>query len=412
MTENSLIKRLAASKGLSITLDCIGIFSAASFLLVILYQDFFIKLIPNCYTGFAVAGFIKCEGGFFIELFGAYLHFFSPLSIGILILAVYGLGVSLIELKLLAFFFQLIYILLAILAVFTTIRILFKTLRKFIKYKLSSQIISSLLILFLIALPSLMARGVKMTVMPSESSGKMINVDMWHAEFSMPRKYLDNWSITDIKRPSSKPSAFIHHLRSGNTAYPFAVFDVTFEEIKETANEKSANILNGQEGVRIRVSPHYDILSEQDLFAEREKFIKGHIKRTYNEDKKPIYDPPYKTINDWELYKPNPLSVGFKADIYVARNEDRQITNILECVPDDWCIKYIGDVKAKTAWQYNQCKTDEECQNCPRVCTDKSYGTGRFLIGYSFDKKYMDQYFEYHKLIIEFVESFITKERE
>lgn len=59
------------------------------------------------------------------------------------------------------------------------------------------------LILFLVALPSLIASGIMMAYIPPRFVNTTITMDMWHAEFNIPRPYLKDWELFWFGFPKS-----------------------------------------------------------------------------------------------------------------------------------------------------------------------------------------------------------------
>lgn len=284
----------------------------------------------------------------------------------------------------------------------TSFRIIYKILKRLTwkraAYSGKERLIASLLLLISLT-PVLSILAVKFYVEPPKSSGRIITVDMWHSQLNIPRYYLEDWSLINIERPATEPRGTLGHpIHGRRKANPFANLYVSYKEIDPSLTE--------DEKISIRLVPHYSLLNEVELFQKREDYLQSVIKKTYRRKVEgfkvdhPLYEPVEVTEN-WEIYKSAVDASGYEPDIYVHKNDQGKIENILECTPRGHCAKKRGP----NSWSLPKCKNEDECLKCTRICEDNSFGNTENFISYSFDKKYLDTYFDRHQKILNFIAS-------
>ena len=391
-----MLKKIYNSKYTSIALDAIGIFSLASFIFLGLYLRFIVDIIPSCYFTDALIVYVECGNGFWDGVLKFYFQFFSPFLIMWMVpLLGYGLVMSLLSFKILPFLTSLLLTTVLLISIITSIRIAYKILKRLTwwtgGYEQKDRALA-LMLSVLILIPSAVAMGLKYYLAPPQSSDRIITIDMWHNEFSIQRHYLHDWSLVDIERPAQEPSAFASIGRRGRNIHPFASIDISYNEIDPSFDEGKK--------VRIGIAPHYNLMTEQGLYKKREKYLEG--KKARQSRGEALY-APVQRLPHWELYEPvKPLI--YERNILIHRNAQGQIENILECTPKTHCAQRMG----LSGTRLPKCKTPEECENCSRVCDESSFGTTTMNVRYTFDKKYLDSYFDRHKKIIEFVNTHTT----
>lgn len=368
-----MLEKLWNSKYLSWILDVLGIFSLASFLVLGLFLSFIVDVYPSCYFANATIVYVECDKGLLSGFLKFYFQFFSPLTVSIVLLFSYGLFVSAAQLNFFAFLYILFLFSSALLPIVLAFRIIFKISKRLLwkrgAYETKDRHVAMLMLLFVLC-PSVFVLALKSYIVPPQSSARIITVDMWHSKLSFPRYQLKDWSLTDIERPAVEPNGFSHLMYPREKLSPFMNLDISYREIDPS--------FVGEEKISIRLVPHYNVLSEEALFQKREEYLQGEFKKQYRkrEEKFKIVHPLYESvekIKDWEIYKSAIDAPGNNPDIYVHRNEQGEIQNILECIPR-------------------------------AHCAEKSFGTAQYRISYSFDKKYLDSYFDRHQKIINFIE--------
>ncbi len=390
-----MLKKIWNSKYLSWGLDAVGIFSLASFIMLGFFLRFIVDILPSCYFTDALIVYVECGTGFTGGFLKFYFQFFSPLIAWIVPLMVYSLVVSAATLRIIQFFTSLLFCGVILLAIIMSFRMIYRISKRLLWRRSAyspKERHMALAILLLALSPSILAWTVKYQIRPPQSSSKIITVDMWHSTFSIPRHYLNNWALTEIKRPSKQSSAFENISRRGKTSYPFASIDILYSKIDSSAA--------GNEKTRVSVSPHYNQMSETELYQKREEYLEGKKKRTA---RKELMYAPAKNMGGWEVYEPE-HTVVFEPDIFIHRNDQGNIENILECTPKTHCAKRIS----LSGWSLPKCKNDTKCLDCTRMCKERSFGTQTLNVSYSFDKKYLDRYFDRHDKIINFIESHST----
>jgi len=400
-----MLKKIWNSKYLSWGLDAVGIFSLASFLMLGFFLRFIVDILPSCYFTDALIVYVECGKDFTGGFLKFYFQFFSPLIAWIVPLMGYGLVVSAATLRIVQFFTSLLFCSLILLIIITPFRIIYKISKRLLwkrsAYSAKERHVA-LVILLLALSPSIFAWAVKYYVEPPQSSNRIVTVDMWHSELSFPRNYLQDWSLIDIQRPAEEPRGTPGHpIHSRRKVNPFANLYVSYNEIDPSLTE--------DEKISIRLVPHYNVMSEEALFRKREDYLQAKIKKQYRKKAEgfkidhPLYEPVARTA-DWDIYKSETDTSGYEPDIYVHKNTDGKIQNILECTPRGRCAEKRG----KTGWMLPKCKSEDECQNCTRMCQEQSFGTSEYIVHYSFDKKYLDSYFDRHEKILNFIESHST----
>src|SRR5690606_31134627 len=113
--------------------------------------------------------------------------------------------------------------------------------------------------------------------------------------------------------------------------------------------------------------------------------------------------PAEKTEN-WDIYKPAMDRLVYEPDVYIHRNAENLVESILECTPSGYCAKE----RKSGVWSSSKCYSEEACLSCPKRCQEKSIGTNKLIVQYSFDKKYLDSYFDRHQKILKFLEKHTT----
>ncbi|MDH5721700.1 MAG: hypothetical protein OEY94_00030 [Alphaproteobacteria bacterium] len=400
-----IVKKLISKKRFSLLLDFIGFFCLASFLSITPFLSFLVEVLPGCYYSGQMIIQVKCDNSVWGGFLSLYLMFFSPIVIAAAVLMGYGLFVSLFHFEILQFFWILFLIGVLLLSVFTSFRFIYRTGKTLVVHKKSlikdkeSRI--ALIMLVLVFLPAISVFAYRAYLIPPESSNRFVKMNLWHDKFSVPRKYLKKWPLVDKEKPEVEPSGF--WVIINRSAYPFAQFEIPYDALE----------IQNKGALAVTLRPHYKAFSDKEIFDHRNDFFEKQKKKTHYRDKssKPVYDMPPEKSGNWLIYYAHQIKDrnSIEHDIYLFKNSEGEITNILQCMPDTWCKKEVTR-KNNTYQYYAQCKDEQECKTCKRTCTDNS-NTNKYYVSYAFDKNELDSYFEMRKSILEFILSFaVTKE--
>ena len=393
-----MIKEIRKSKYFSWSLDAIGLISLVSFVVLSFFNSFIVDVLSNCYWTSVLIGYVECGNSFFGEILKLYFILFSLSSFIYFPFLIFGLFHALVSLQLKSFLLSLLFLFLWIIALGASFHIVSKIIKGFRsreEYN-SAKRHKSLLYLLIIFIPVFSILALKYYMKPPEFSKRIITVDMWHEELSFPRHYLEDWSLIDIQRPEKKPAgtpgASIHLERK---VYPFVDLNIGYNEIYPS--------INSNDKIEIRLVPNYSVLSEEILYQMREDYLQDRVQKMYtHSDEKPkVSYPVYGTAErkkDWEVYRSSPNAPSHMPDIYVHRNNNGGIENIVRCTPKRRCLERAED-------GYKVCKRGNACQACSSVCSDESFGNMKYVIDYSFDKKDLDSYFDRHQKIINFIDA-------
>jgi len=359
-----MLKRILNSQYFSLSLDAIGIFSLASFLVLGLFLRFIVDILPPCYFTGELFEYVECGKGFLGKLLNFYFSNFSSLVNWVFL--VFALVESVISFNVAAFFLTLLLCFIIALSVLTSFRMAYMISKKLIwkrtAYNQQEKSFAFLLLLIVLS-PTISTGLLKYYIKPPQSSGRIITIDMWHNELSIPRRYLQDWSLVGITRPAEERGLRGKNFRKKS---PFANLYMSAKEIDSSLPEG--------EKVSIRIAPHYNVMSNEDLFQTRENYLQTRISENEYKIERPLYETS-EIVKEWEIYKSATASSGYKPDIYIHRRTDGKIENILECT---------------------------------RICNESSFGTSEYLIQYSLDKKDLNNYFDLHQKILNFIETHST----
>ncbi len=333
-----------------------GLFSLSVLLLIILYG----KLYSDLFCGGSV---LVCVG-----IFGPYIYW-------IYIIAFLGLIFLIFSLRPLSLFIK---------RTFVQKQLSKNDLRKFLLYTI------------LILLPSSIATGVKLHYIPFSFSHKIIDVDMWHTDYKVPRNYLEDWSLFPVLK-GHKGFVSITETPKAEGEMPFVLFSVSAKTIDPDAKkDREIKILVSPKlGYEMNISPE----DKRQIFFSS---MRGMI--TVNH--KPVYASASEIVQGMEMYRAEsdiksmshdkaPRQLFY--DIFIYKNDEGKIQNIARCTPEEFCDYKNQEVRSGNL---------EHGQSCERYCTDISDGTRKFKISYKFNKEYLDEYVSMHEKIINFVESF------
>lgn len=393
-----MFKKFLHSKGFSTFLDGIGIFYLSSFLLNTAFLKFLVKIIPGCDFGLSLISYVECGRTLPGFLLGIYFLYFSPQAIFATPLIVFALfspsayGV-----------FEFLWILsiatLLLLLFFSAIRLLIKLAKRdriFLRQALP-----------LILLPTLVVWGIQNYIAPPATSDRLIEIDLWHDRALVPRAYLTDWSYFKIERPANDP-AELYNLGSniganiGANPRPYMTLALRINEIDKT--------LKIDDNISVNVAPYHSELSDQEIFQKREKFLERKLKETLGPYKKVfLYGNRVDKQGVWTIYKAAGSSEISRManDIYFSRNGDGDIERLLACTPENWCEKSSGKIT-----NFQQCKSEQECQSCTRTCADMSLGTNKYMVTYRFDKKHLPDYDKIHQGTIRFIEDLLIPKKD
>lgn len=396
-------------KVLSFLLDFIGIFYLSSFLTLTLFLSFWAELSPTCYMTDALIAYMECGKGFLGGALKTYFLLFSALSIQIAMLSGYGLITSLGHLNLEMFFGSLFHTTILAIFYFSSVRILIKIIKKILRHRKSllkekeSKI--ALIQLLAIIFPLIISSALYVYLVPFENPKRIVEVDLWHDKYEIPRIYLEKWSLTKKAKPEKEPSPFFRFNRGGRSAYPYAVFKIPYKELGIDENKGY---------LEVSVRPHYNPLTDEELYKSRLQKVEQIKKNAFcyykkERKRKDCYNRPFQKEGEWSVLTPDIPKEGNSLvyKLYLQRNKNGQIESLLKCMPDSWCVK-TKNRKGKISEYYGRCDWMDECEKCKRVC-DESSNTNKYNISYKLNKQHIDNYSKIHQSILNFIESYSVK---
>jgi hypothetical protein len=225
---------------------------------------------------------------------------------------------------------------------------------------------------------------------------------MWDKEMSIPRRYLDDWSLSSKKAPDKDVEKYSPSITRKES--PYVVLNLPVNIISADLSEQSA--------IKITVTPRAVKMTDNELYDTRKAYLDKKIAQTYfkNKNFKTKYDlhRNANTENEWLIYKSDTDAPNYEPDIHVYKDNAGNILNIIECMPIRWCKKSWPERKD---FSYDKCD-DDSCHECEKQCRDASMGTTEYKISYSFDKSKIDEYFLLHKGIVRFIEEHSHKKKE
>jgi hypothetical protein len=362
-------------------------------LLVTLYGSLYFDLFCGGHS------FPKCEGIPYLILAPIQLLFSFEYIWEFLKKAQYALSTTSVKQELhlegVSFFLVLIFFHLLII-----IRPAFRFLKKFIKLFVAEDVNtpkeekrSALLIMILILLPLIIITIIKWQYIPFRYSSKLVTIEMWNSQLSVPRNLLKDWSLFPYPQ-EARGQAFMSYIGkirvTGET--PFARFQVN------TSNIDSSIGLNESIDIYVRPSPEKKAGSDQ--YSTRDKILANKLKARTSEDEM-VYSQPIQ-LQGMELYKAKTNQKRLFKDILVSRNKDEEIKNILECTPDEWCSSgYHVILNFKEG-------TRERVRVCNKIC-NSSINVSSLHVSYSFDKKNLTHFLDFPTKVESFIESFIVE---
>lgn len=353
---------------------------------------FFMRASVACKFIDAGLVFVRCGSGLSGKILDIFFLYFSPMVVPILKLQSHRLFFDPAPLHLPSFAAISGFLAIYLFIILSSLWVLRKMIRGFITYRKDrARGKRSWLMLLIIFLPAMISYSVRLYIVPPKFSDKVIHVDIWHGDFYVPRDQLDEWTLVDLDRPAYKPDSYGSRISRKWQDVPYLEFDFPDEIMAQTGKEIS----------KIHINPHYEVLTEENRAAARERAAELRLDNKTASNGQDAYPPMNKVNEAWEIHRAVTDPDDVFRDIYIWRNKKGEIENLLECTPARSCA-----VKARFAWSHYECG-ENEC-HCKKICTDFSQGTMDYDIVYSFDKKYLSLYRQFHQQILDYVAQFYT----
>lgn len=177
----------------------------------------------------------------------------------------------------------------------------------------------SILMLFLPMILILMAR---LYLVPPSFIHRDIHVGMWHGDFSVPRQYLKEWTLTDIPRPDKMPNEYAAILPKKWKAVPYLSFRLPENLMLEGSHTATSEVL---------VNAHYERLSEIKLNQRKDSIFRRRMNFKADGSGFSIYKKTPEKNGEWDVYKPQHENISGHPDLYLKRDQGGTIISMLEC---------------------------------------------------------------------------------
>lgn len=389
-----ILRKVLGSKYWKRGLDLLGAILLGAAVSGWLFTKFILEIHPGCYTGFALISTVKCEGGLDASLMMLILNTFSIYSIGIVTLAGYGLIMTIVNLHLSGFVSSLLIILIYSLMYLIPARFVFKSVidltfeRQLISHRLRFWYVG--LLILALAIPTTLWLY-KMEKLPPQNSHKIIQIDMWHARFEIPRYYLTDWPLVSIPRPETKPSAF-SHLNNNRRLKP---------RFKLSVRAKDIDPSWGEEMIEINFNARYEH-TENPLELAKEDFDRIVNGEDYKDRR--YYANKAQLDKGFYVYRAmGPQSN--KRDIYTKTENKNAVTRWANCQTNVMCKTQ------KNFKNFNEINADTDAAGtCELKCSAAVSNNPNFTLAYWFPKNKIEQYYDADAKIWAFIMSFKKQE--
>lgn len=397
-----MIKKILQSPRTTLTLDIIGIICMVCFVTMTLHHKFIVQIIPSCHFTYEMITAVNCGKGFFSVVLAYLFLFYPPMGAGVATLIGYGL---ILHFSFFDSLWPLLILLLIIMPVICSLRASLRIGKTLFSKK--SEISekrrkNAWIAISIIFLPAIIFAGIQTYLKPPQTSKRTIVVDMWDREMSVPRRYLDNWSLSSKKAPDKDIAKY--SLSIGRKETPYVILNLPADVISTELSQQAA--------IKVTVAPRAVEITDGELYDARTTYLDKELSQPYfkNKDFKTKYDLYGKpeTENEWLVYKSATDAVNYEPDIHVYKDKAGNILNIIECMPIRWCKK---SRPGQEGFSYDKCD-DDSCHECEKQCRDASMGTAEYKISYSFDKSKIDEYLLLHEGIVRFIEEHSRKKKE
>lgn len=330
-----MFSKIHTSPKIQYLFDAIGVFSLASFLAIGFHPDFIQDLIPRC--NFAVdflQKILACGQDPFSKAQALYLIFYHPFIIFVLPYIAAIFIKELISAEFIAAILLFLALFIITLSVFTSLRLIFKTSKRLLSNPHGRKNILWLIIP--VFTPLILLSALKFFMIPPAYSQKIISVDVWHAQFQVPRKELENWSLIKIEKPTTqaRPENPFQHLSSvppelfrPKKAKPFVTIKIP-DQIADGMliphpNKKSVYIV-----------PRNSALTPAELHQNQEDALQRILRVPYyteNPLARRLYPKSPEKDGLWTVYRNGNHQSIHEPDVYVLRDSDHHIIAIVEC---------------------------------------------------------------------------------
>lgn len=385
----------------------LGLFFSALFFL-----QFYIKPMTSCYIAeFERGSSMACSQSLVGSITYFFFTFLSPMGGAYLLLQAY-IDINYVEKNgllsvLLHWSAFLLYLCVVFCSLFLSIRIL-KSIINPTAHHLRKKY---LIFLSIIALPTILTFFYKTATTLPRSSETLIHTAFWHGEFSVPRKFLEDWSvakiekssidINDIAKSSKRRFGYLGFQRGKERKlYPSITFSVPIQKLYPE--------FEGNEFILVDVWPHYSRLDEVTIHSQRQLDFDDMLHSTRSHSSEPVYMNPSELDVNWEVYKKNSDKYSSWPNLYVQKDHKRDIQKLLICVDIVSCEKprhWNASESYLTLFLPTLRKRDLKCED---VCRDISGGTIDYDISYTFPRSMLEDRPDLDTKIREFVDSFYT----